>query len=206
MEDTLSASTATWKVWGNEVTLNRIWADLTQLAPPPYDALYVVNCDSWEGYPSHKAELMGWLRTQGIANVVAITGDLHAFECGVVRDDPDPAVGTPVMVDFVTAGISSSSFYSYLKAGAAATPLASLVATPATFETLMGANNPDLAYHDHDAQGYATATVTAAQLVVTFNKVKPLNGDGSAPEAPLLKRTRMTLAAGSLAPVVEDNV
>ena len=34
-KDTISASTATWKVWGNEVMLNRLWADLTQLAPPP---------------------------------------------------------------------------------------------------------------------------------------------------------------------------
>ena len=42
-------------------------------------------------------------------------------------------------------------------------------------EAIAGANNPDLKYHDHDAQGYATATVTATQMVVTFNKVKPLN-------------------------------
>jgi alkaline phosphatase D len=42
-------------------------------------------------------------------------------------------------------------------------------------------------------------------MVVTFNKVKPLNGDGTAPAAPLLKRTQMTLAAGSLVPVIVDN-
>ncbi|MEP6503753.1 MAG: alkaline phosphatase D family protein, partial [Betaproteobacteria bacterium] len=202
---TLAASTATWKLWGNEVMLSRLWVDLTQLAPPPYNAVYVVNCDAWDGYPSHKAELMGFLRQQGIANVVAITGDLHAFQCGVVRDTPDPASGTPVLLDFVSAGISSSSFYSYLKAGAAGTPLASLVATPATFEAVVGGNNPDLKYHDHDAQGYTTATVTAAQMVVTFNKVKPLNVDGTAPASPLLKRTRITVTAGSLVPVIVDN-
>ena len=203
---TMAASTATWKVWGNEVMLNRLWADLTQLAPPPYNAVYVVNCDSWDGYPSHKAELLGYLHANNVRNVVAITGDLHAFQCGVVRDVPDPATGNPVLVDFVTAGISSSSFYQYLKAGAAGTPLSALVATPATFEALAGANNPDLKYHDHDAQGYATAVVTPAQLVVTFNKVKPLNPDGTVPAAPLLKRTQMTVAAGSLAPVIVDNV
>jgi alkaline phosphatase D len=123
-----------------------------------------------------------------------------------VRDTPDPSTGTPVLVDFVSAGISSSSFYSYLKAGAGTTPLAALVATPATFEGFVGANNPDLTYHDHDAQGYATAVVTPAQMVVTFTKVKPLNADGSAPASPLLKRTRMTVNAGSVTPVVVDNV
>ena len=205
-KDKMSGSTATWKVWGNEVMLNRLWADLTQLAPAPYNAKYVINCDAWDGYPMHKAELMGYLKANNVQNVVAITGDLHAFQCGVVRDTPNPATGTPVLVDFVTAGISSSSFYSYLKAGAAGTPLAPLVANPPTFEAVVGGNNPDLLYHDHDAQGYATATVTAAQMVVTFTKVKPLNADGSAPASPLLKRTRMTMNAGSLAPVIVDNV
>jgi alkaline phosphatase D len=205
-KDKMSATGATWKVWGNEVMLNRLWVDLTQLAPPPYNAVYVVNCDAWDGYPTHKAELMGYLKANGVQNVVAITGDLHAFQCGVVRDTPNPATGTPVLVDFVTAGISSSSFYSYLKAGAAGTPLAPLVANPPTFEAVVAGNNPDLLYHDHDAQGYATATVTAAQMVVTFTKVKPLNADGTAPASPLLKRTRMTMNAGSPVPVIADNV
>ncbi len=205
-KDTISASTATWKVWGNEVMLNRLWVDLTHLAPPPYNAVYVVNCDAWDGYPSHKAELMGFLKAQNVQNVVAITGDLHAFQCGIVRDTPDPATGTPVLVDFVSAGISSSSFFKYLQAGAAGTPLSALVANQPTFEGLVGANNPDMKYHDHDAQGYATASVSASQMVVTFNKVKPLNADGTAPASPLLKRTRMTLSAGSLVPVIADNV
>ena len=205
-KDKMTSSTATWKVWGNEVMLSRLWADLRSLAPPPYNAIYVINCDGWDGYPSHKAELMGYLKAQNVRNVVAITGDLHAFQCGIVRDVPDPATGTPVLLDFVTAGISSSSFYSYLQAGAAGSPLASLVATPATFEAIAGANNPDLQYHDHNAQGYATAVVTPTQMVVTFNKVKPLNSDGTVPASPLLKRTRMTVTAGSLVPVIADNV
>ncbi len=206
-KDTMASSTATWKVWGNEVMLSRLWADLRQVAAgTPYAAVYVINCDGWDGYPSHKAELMGYLKAQNVQNVVAITGDLHAFQCGVVRDVPDPATGTPVLLDFVTAGISSSSFFKYLQAGAAGTPLSALVANQPTFEALVSANNPDLQYHDHDAQGYATAVITPAQMVVTFNKVKPLNSDGTLPAAPLLKRTRMTVNAGSLTPVIVDNV
>ena len=205
-KDTMRTSTATWKVWGNELMLSRLWLDLRGAAPPPFNALYVVNCDAWDGYPTHKADVLGYLKAQNIRNVVAITGDLHSFQCGVVRDVPSTTTGTPVLVDFVAAGISSSSFYSYVKAGSAGTPLAALVATPATFDGAMRANNPDFAYVDHNAQGYATATVTAAQLVVVFNKVKPLNADGTAPTAPLLKRTRITVAAGTTTAVVEDNV
>lgn len=205
-KDTMKASTATWKVWGNEVTLNRMWLDLRTQAPAPYNQLYVVNADGWDGYPSHRAELMAWLRTQNVNNVVAITGDLHAFQCGVIYDNADPATGKAVAVDFVSAGISSSSFYQYLKAGSGGTPLAPLVASPQVFDGVLRTNNPAFAYADHDAQGYAVATLTPAALTVVFNKVKPLNADGSKPASPLAKRTRITLAAGSTAPKVEDNI
>ncbi|HEY0200062.1 MAG TPA: alkaline phosphatase D family protein, partial [Burkholderiaceae bacterium] len=110
-KSTLKNSTATWKVWGNELMLNRCWADLRAMAPAPYNAVYVVNCDSWDGFPAHKADLLGYLTANNIQNVVAITGDLHAFQCGVVRDNADPATGKAALVDFVGAGISSSSFY-----------------------------------------------------------------------------------------------
>ncbi len=205
-KDTLKTSGATWKIWGNEVTLNRMWLDMRSMAPPPYNNLYIVNADTWDGYPSHRAELLQYLKTENIENGVAITGDLHAFQCGVVRDHPDPAIGTPVAVDFVAAGISSSSFYSYLKSGAGSTPLAALVATPQLFDQVLRMNNPDFAYVDHHAQGYAVATVTPTSFTVLFNKVNPLTETGTKPVELLAKRTRIKLQAGSAAPVVEDNV
>jgi len=205
-KDTMKNSTATWKVWGNEVTLNRMWLDMRQIAPAPYNQLYVVNADCWDGYPTHRADLLGFLKNQNVKNVVAITGDLHAFQCGVVRDNPDPAKGTPVAVDFVAAGISSSSFYDYLKAGSGGTPLAPLVATPQTYDQVIRMNNPDFAYLDHNAQGYAVATVTPAAFTVVFNKVAPLTAAGAKPAQLLAKRTRITLQAGSTTPTVEDNL
>lgn len=195
---TMKNSPATWKVWGNEVTLGRMWLDLRTLAPAPYNALYVVNADGWDGYPTHRAELLSHLKTNAIRNVVAITGDLHAFQCHVVRDNPDPAVGTPVLVDFVCAGISSSSFYSYIKAGASSTPLAALAATPAVFDATLKAHNPDLRHGDHDAQGYASAVVTATSFDVTFHKVRPLNADGTAPASPLLSQQRLSVPANGV--------
>lgn len=210
-KDTLKNSDATWKVWGNEIMLNRMWADLSPPAlgiPAPYNQLYVINCDSWDGYPSHKAELLSYLDTQNIKNVVAITGDLHAFQCGVVRANPADPGSNPVLVDFLAAGISSQSFYNYIKSGAAVVNplLGALVQTPQIFDSLLKGFNPDFAYVDHDAQGYASATVTSDSIVVVFNKVKPLAADNSAPQQPLLKRTRITLAKGSTTPQIEDNI
>jgi alkaline phosphatase D len=204
--DTLKASTASWKVWGNGVMLNRLWLDLRGVLPSPLDTVYVVDPDAWDGYPAHKAELLGWLKSQGIANVVAVTGDLHAFQCGVVRDLPDPAVGTPVLVDCVCAGISSASLFSGIKSVTAGTPLENLFGLPDLANRLLREHNPDLLHADHDAQGYASVTVTADRFVVLFNKVKPLEADGSAPAQPLLQRTRITVAAGNPVPLVEVNV
>jgi alkaline phosphatase D len=205
-KDTMANSGAFWKVWGNEVTLNRMWIDLRNILPAPFDQQYVLNADVWDGYPTHRAELMAFLKAQGLANVLAISGDLHSFQCGVVRDDPDPASGTPVLVDFVGAGISSGSFYQYLKLGAQGTPLTRLLDLPGLFDDFMREQNPDLVYADHNAQGYAVASVTADAFTVLFNKVKPLQPDGSAPPDPLAKRTRITLRPGSTAPLVEDGV
>ncbi|HKT66092.1 MAG TPA: alkaline phosphatase D family protein, partial [Burkholderia sp.] len=192
----MSGSPATWKVWGNEVMLNRLWFVMPG-APKTPAARLVIDCDAWDGYPAHKHALLAYLREHDIRNVVAITGDLHAFQCGIVRDDPDPATGVPVIVDFVCAGISSTSFHACLKGAWKGTPLASMAATPARLDSFLMANNPDLCHADHDAQGYASATVTPEHFSVTFNKVKPLNPDGTAPADALLGRTRLTVPRDS---------
>jgi alkaline phosphatase D len=77
---------------------------------------FLLNCDQWDGYNTERKTLMAHLKTNNIGNVVALTGDIHSFFAGTVNDDFDAASGgTPVMVDLVSAGISSDSFFSYLR-------------------------------------------------------------------------------------------
>jgi alkaline phosphatase D len=204
-KDRMKNSPAQWKVWGNQVTLNRMWLDLRQRLPSPFDRQFVLLADLWDGYPAHRADLMGYLKSQGIRDVVAVSGDLHAFQCGVVRDNPDPALGTPVMVDFVGAGISSESLAAAVQRELAATPLDSVFALPEDVNRVLREQNPDLAYVDFSAQGYAVATVTAGEFSVVFNKVRQLNADGSAPVPALQSSTRIRLAAGTTVPVVEGD-
>lgn len=111
-----------------------------------------------------------------------------------------------MLVDFVAGGISSSSFYSDFKAGAAGTPLEPLTTSGAVFDAVLQANNPELAYVDQDALGYATAVATLTSLTVPFHKVMRLNLDGTAPIARLAKRTRITLLVGTRQPLVQDAV
>jgi alkaline phosphatase D len=205
-KDTLKASTSIWKVWGNEVMMNRLWLDLTSIAPAPDNVVFVLDCDAWDGYPSHKADLLSFVKAQNITNLVAITGDLHAFQAGIVRDVPNPATGTPVMIDLMSAGISSQPFFEDVKTYAAGMPLASLIGSSALLDSFIRQNNPDMLYADHDGIGYASATLTPTQFVAIFNKMKFLNADGTAPQSPLQKRTRLTINAGAVSVAVEDNV
>ncbi len=64
--------------------------------------------------------------------MVALTGDLHCFDAGVVLDDFDTGGGTPVMVDLVTAGISSDSLFTFYAdaVGAVNADLATLIYYP----------------------------------------------------------------------------
>ncbi|HEX3765715.1 MAG TPA: alkaline phosphatase D family protein, partial [Kofleriaceae bacterium] len=119
-KDTMQKSDATWKLWGNEVTLMRM--RLTALGAGtlvPIDL--VVSGDAWDGYSAERTELMSFLRANSIQNVVVLSGDIHAAFAGVVMDTFDPgfagapATPTPVAVEFVGPGIASNSLLSFFR-------------------------------------------------------------------------------------------
>lgn len=127
----MAGSTSTWKFWGNEVSLLRMALNLNALPAivaqadalaaagnPTLKAMlntYLINADQWDGYAAERANLTGFLKQSGIKNVVALTGDIHAFYAGEVPASYGAYTpGDAALVDLVTAGISSSSFWSYL--------------------------------------------------------------------------------------------
>lgn len=97
-----------------------------------YFTRFLFNCDQWDGYNAERKALMAHLKAGGIRNVVALTGDLHCFDAGVVMDDFDAASPQPVMVDFVTAGISSESLFTFYAdaVGSVSPDLATLIYYP----------------------------------------------------------------------------
>jgi alkaline phosphatase D len=102
-----------------------------QAALSSFFTKFLLNCDQWDGYNSERKALMQHLLTNKISNVVSVTGDIHGFFAGTVNDDFDAAGGgTPAMVDLVSAGISSDSFFTYMKDGAGSTGLATIIFYP----------------------------------------------------------------------------
>jgi alkaline phosphatase D len=108
---TMKGSDATWKIWGTEVMLLRL-----RLPPPPGDVARVVSADAWDGYPSERNELMKYLQTENIKNLVALAGDIHASFAGIVMDDYDTATPQPVAFELTAAGVASNSLFSFFEA------------------------------------------------------------------------------------------
>lgn len=133
---TMTTSTAQWKVWGNEVSLLRMGVDGNKIpaAPAAFKTKFVLNADQWDGFNAERKYLMGQLLAKGVKNVVAVTGDIHAFYAGVVMADYDAATPVPAMVDLVTAGVSSNSNFSYFYGAASQPSFAALKPLVATSE------------------------------------------------------------------------
>ncbi|MBI3805175.1 MAG: alkaline phosphatase D family protein [Nitrospirae bacterium] len=105
-------SEARWKIWGNSVPLMRFLINLSALGTRLPDV--VLSTDSWDGYASERNELMAFLRSNHIQNVVSLSGDYHAHFAGTVLDNYDvkpPETGSPAMTEFVCGGISSVSLF-----------------------------------------------------------------------------------------------
>ena len=106
----LQQSTARWKVWGNSVPLLRLKVNLSDLDSLLPDV--VASSDAWDGYAHERKELMRFLKSTGIKNVVSLSGDVHAHFAGRIMDDFDASAPNAVMVEAVTAAISSLSMFS----------------------------------------------------------------------------------------------
>jgi alkaline phosphatase D len=171
-------------------------AALNALIPPPSLLGNILfDADQWDGYNGERKDMMAFLKNNTIPNVVALTGDIHAFFSGAVMDDFDATTPVPVMVDLVTAGVSSTSLFKfYVDQIHAVTELSGLQGlvyqnSINKLNGTMSTNNSWLKYVDTDAQGYAVVTLTADKLTCDFRKMKPL-ANGELPAAPTVASTK----------------
>jgi len=81
---------------GQESTGSGLQAHWRTLAPSPFNKAFLANVDQWDGYGSVRDRLLGYLREDGVSNIVALTGDIHAFAAGVVEVMPERLRARPV--------------------------------------------------------------------------------------------------------------
>lgn len=171
--ETLKGSTSTWKVWANEFTLMPMRVDLRGLGlPAAFDREFYIVADSWDGQPKRRDALLGELA--GVENLVAITGDIHAFYAGTPwpTDDPNAKV-----IELVTSSVTSTTFQRELEKLAAGDPTiqmipgASALASSIRDFLVGGASNPHMAHADVVRNGFVSVELDGAAFTATFHAI-----------------------------------
>jgi alkaline phosphatase D len=135
-KNAMMSSTATWRIWGNEVLIMQFFLKNPTTGPAAglLFADRIMDGDGWDGYPTERKELLSFLKANNIKNNVVITGDIHAHFAGVVMDDYDAATPNPVGVELCSAGVSSNSMFSFFESATRTVPagLRGLIVVDAT--------------------------------------------------------------------------
>jgi alkaline phosphatase D len=202
---TLKDSTRTWKVWGNEYTLMRRRIDLREvtLAPAELQTQIVLTAEDWDGAPNERDALLEELAD--VPNVVAFTGDLHAFFAGTphATNDEDARI-----VEFVAGSVSSTTWLTGIERAIQSDPtLPPQAALIAGFvdRLLLDAEtrpNPHIGYLDLRRNGFAVVEAREDALHATLHLIDdvllPLkSADLPGPLASLFEAVAFRVPAGS---------
>ena len=138
----LSASTAQWKLIGQQMT----FAPIKIIPLPEAMGGTFLNEDAWDGYRFDRNAVMSHLADNAIDNVVVLSGDTHvvtAFDLPIEPSDPtqyNPLTGEgSLAVEFSNSGVANVGILG---------------------EFLM-ANNPHLKYANITERGYLLLDITA---------------------------------------------
>jgi alkaline phosphatase D len=146
VQNALRSSQAAWKVLANEV----------MIMPVKLPNNVFAQFDQWQGYPTEREQLLGFIQANNIADVVFITGDIHTFVAGDVRTAG--GLGDSVAVEFVGGSISSRGIGEG-EAGLVPGNDRNPNSGPALVNLLRGIN-PWTDQADLDHHGYARVTAT----------------------------------------------
>jgi alkaline phosphatase D len=167
-------SDATWKVLGNEYVFSQFAVDLTALGgiPEQFTKEFYLSLDFWEGHRNRRNVVLD--RLADVENLVAVTGDIHAFAAGT----PTTNDGSKKIVELVTSSISSATFGQELLNVVEGNPALADFSAAATLamqaDTILGlGTNPHLAWTDSTMHGYAVVDIDGEALECTFLAVEP---------------------------------
>ena len=178
LKDQLIASTAKWKVIGQQVIFSPFafgWAAaFDPSGATTYTSLESLFLDIWDGYPAERQEIVDFISTNNLDNVVILTGDFHTTFSFDVTTSPNivtlidnngvivpvytpspaynPSTGEgSVAVEFATPSVTSANFDENLGDASLAGLVQSLINN-----NLPGSGNPNphLKYVEMIQHGY----------------------------------------------------
>ena len=136
LTNTLSNSTAQWKLLGQQI----------MMAPLKVFGV-VLNPDQWDGYAYQRSQIYNHIMNNNIQNVVALTGDLHSsWANDLPLSGYNASTGAnSAGVEFVISGVTSAGI-----------PFS-------VGETLIRLLNPHIKWDDVDRHGYILINITTTQ-------------------------------------------
>jgi alkaline phosphatase D len=177
--DQVTLSTATWKVWGNEVMcmqLKLINLYLRALFPALPNLEVFLNLDQWDGFPAERTEIL--TAVKGVDNFVSITGDLHSFGAGYLRPNFDNPLQQPVGISLLGGSVTSSNFVEQISFGVGGR----IVPPESELTWALRGSNPHLRYFNSAAHGYVIMEADHSGMRCTMKAVRTIR----AAEADLL--------------------
>jgi alkaline phosphatase D len=165
LQQELSSSRAPWKVIGNEVTMMP-----TKVLGGAY-----YTYDTWQGYPTEREQLLQYIRTKGIEDVVFVTGDIHTFITGDVRTQMGD--GETVAPEFVAGSITSQGLGEIDLTAGGGVVIPGNDANPHTSPAIIDqlrAINPWVDQADFDHHGYGVATASRRSFDVSLRRLQTI--------------------------------
>ena len=177
----LTSSETRWKIVGNPVMITPVLLPpldpqstgaVTELLGIPREGV-PYNADQWDGYTADRRRLLDSIKSNGVDNVVFITGDIHSsWACDIPVDVANyPGAGT-VATELVGTSVTSTNVDDMVNAP----PNTAGTAVAAAFTT----TNHHVRFCEMDAHGYSVLTVTPAATQMDWyflvDKTSPRSG------------------------------
>jgi alkaline phosphatase D len=153
LQQGLSTKGPVWRLIGNQLMIS------------PWEAGSVpINMDAWDGYRADRTSLLTHIESEGIKNVVFLTGDIHTSWANEVPLDASTYPMSPSLaVELIGPSVTSDNFDEI--AGTA--PRTSSVA----LEEAIKASNRHMKFVELDSHGYVVVDVTGERLHADWHYV-----------------------------------
>ncbi|MGK0360872.1 MAG: alkaline phosphatase D [Bradymonadia bacterium] len=183
--DTITASDATWKVWGSEVQLSQMTIDLSpfESLPDDYRGAFYFSVDQWDGFRTERSQVLTAL--QNIEGLVSICGDIHAGYISALHVDFDNPGAVPIGMEFTVPGITSEPVQAITQRtidGNAVLASLGLGELVPRFDELLSSASAHYQYLNSSQNGIAVVDLTADAFTIEFmlmTDVKAATWDGN---------------------------
>jgi alkaline phosphatase D len=161
-------SNNTWKVIVSSVSLTALVWDLrakTDITDPTLRQRFYFNADQWDGFPTKKRELLGYLKANSVSNALFISGDIHSSYASV--EDGVPVLTAPAISSGSVKELAGGAVLSAGYAPGSAIYKYVITELDKTWKD----SNPNIVFSNSDAHGFVLLEVKANEALATFHLI-----------------------------------